>query len=271
LSILQCFKFYLGSVVDWIIVGIAGFLGGMLNAVAGGGSFITLPALIYVGLPPIAANATGTAALLPGYIASAWRFRKEIEIPANLSFAAIMVIALIGGSLGAGVLLMSSQSLFTKLIPYLILFATLAFIFGPQLVNARSLEVPNSLANRRSQRHQGITISVILFIICVYGGYFNGGLGIILLSALGLMGQTKLLGMNGLKNALSAILTAVAVVVYSVGGAISIKYLFVLGIAAIIGGYVGASLAFRVPPKILRNFVVIVGLVMSVSFFYKNA
>ena len=110
--------------MDWIILGLAGFLGGMLNAIAGGGSFITLPALIFVGVPPVAANATGTAALLPGYIASAWRFRKDVELPANLSFFKLSIIATVGGCLGAIALLMSSETVFSKLIPWLILFAT---------------------------------------------------------------------------------------------------------------------------------------------------
>lgn len=256
--------------MDWIIIGIAGFLGGMLNAVAGGGSFITLPALIFVGVTPVSSNATGTAALLPGYIASAWRFRKDVELPVNLGFASIAVIAVAGGCLGAAILLTSSERMFSTLIPWLILFATIAFIVGPRLVRSKISKTEDVGLDQEPLRGQTLTISFILFCVCVYGGYFNGGLGIILLAALGLMGQTNLHGMNGLKSVLSALLTAVAVFVYTIGDTISIKYLFVLGITAIVGGYTGATIAYRISQNLLRNFVVVVGCVMSAAFFLKN-
>lgn len=256
--------------MDWIIVAIAGFLGGMLNAVAGGGSFIMLPALIFVGVTPISANATGTAALLPGYIASAWRFRKNIELPANLGFLSIALIAVLGGCLGAVILLVSSERIFLNLIPWLILFATIVFIIGPQLIQSKISK--NTETGQKDERlfYHPITISLILFCICVYGGYFNGGLGIIMLAALGLMGQTNLQGMNGLKNFLSALLTAVAVVVYSVGDTITIKYLFVAGVMAVFGGYLGASIAYRLSQVHLRNVIVVVGFLMSGVFFFKT-
>ncbi|MEH6456121.1 MAG: sulfite exporter TauE/SafE family protein [Cocleimonas sp.] len=257
--------------MDWVILGLAGFLGGMLNAIAGGGSFITLPALIFVGVPPVAANATGTAALLPGYIASAWRFRKDVELPANLSFIKISIIAIMGGCLGAIALLMSSETIFSSLIPWLILFATIAFIIGPLLVQSKTKNVQSVAFEHKPSQHKVLTSALIIFCVCMYGGYFNGGLGIILLAALGLMGQTNLHGMNGLKNVLSALLTAVAVCVYAVGDTISFKYLLVLSIAAIIGGYLGASIAYRVSQKYLRYFIVVVGFLMSAAFFFKNA
>ncbi len=256
--------------MDWIILGIAGFLGGMLNAVAGGGSFITLPALIFVGVPPIAANATGTAALLPGYIASAWRFRKDVELPANLSFIKIALIAIVGGCLGAITLLMSSETLFSSLIPWLILFATIAFIVGPRLVQKKMAQTHDASVALKPTRRQVFNSSLIILGVCIYGGYFNGGLGIILLAALGLMGQTNLHGMNGLKNVLSAILTAVAVCVYAAGDTLSFQYLVIVGIFAIIGGYTGAVIAYRISQKYLRYFIVTVGLFMSAVFFFKD-
>jgi uncharacterized membrane protein YfcA len=164
--------------INWVVVGFSGFFGGMLNSVAGGGSFITLPALIFVGVPPVAANATGTAALLPGYIASAWRFRKDIEFPANLSFKLIAFIAILGGCIGAIILMLTSDKLFSTLIPWLILFATIAFIIGPSLLKRKEKESKYS--------HLRVSTAVtILLGVCIYGGYFNGGLGIILLATLG--------------------------------------------------------------------------------------
>ncbi|MFB2760542.1 sulfite exporter TauE/SafE family protein [Shewanella xiamenensis] len=251
--------------MDWLLIALAGLLGGMLNAVAGGGSFITLFTLVFVGVPPLMANATGTAALLPGYLASAWRFRKEIESPANLSLKTLCLIAIAGGCLGAAILLSTSEQVFAYLVPWLILLATLAFIAGPWLLKKR-------LANAsipRVNTVKPLTAMVILFIVCIYGGYFNGGLGIILLATFGLLGQTQLHGMNGLKNLLSALLTTIAVVIYALGNLIDGQYLLLLAIMAIIGGYLGAALAYRIPQSLLRGFIVLVGFAMSVGFFMR--
>lgn len=253
--------------MDWIIVASAGFLGGILNAVAGGGSFITLPALIFVGVPPVSANATGTAALLPGYLASAWRFRRDLELPAQLSAAQLALLAVAGGGLGAMILLISSEQAFSRLIPWLILFATIAFLVGPWLVQRRAA---NTEHRSTPHRLQTVKTAFVLFGVCVYGGYFNGGLGIILLATLGLLGQTNLHGMNGLKNSVSALLTAIAVMVYTVGGTLSVEYLVVLGLAAMSGGYVGAAFAYRIPQHILRAFIISIGGVMAVIFFVKT-
>ncbi|WP_338725425.1 sulfite exporter TauE/SafE family protein [Shewanella baltica] len=252
--------------MDWLIIALAGILGGMLNAVAGGGSFITLLALVFVGVPPIAANATGTAALLPGYIASAWRFRKDIEYPASLSLKHLILIALIGGSIGAGILLTTSEQVFAKLIPWLILLATAAFIIGPWLLKRRITEQGE---NTSTPMLNPMTALIMLSAVCIYGGYFNGGLGIILLASFGLMGQTNLHGMNGLKNLISALLTAIAVVVYAAGNVIDGQYLLLLAVMAIIGGYVGAALAYRISQPLLRGFIVIVGLAMALGFFMR--
>jgi uncharacterized membrane protein YfcA len=257
--------------MDWVIIAAAGLLGGMLNAVAGGGSFITLPALIFIGVPPISANATGTAALLPGYIVSAWRFRRDITLPSGMSFISITCIACLGGYLGATILLAMSDRLFSVLIPWLILLATAAFVIGPWLLRKK-------ISSFESQRQQGrvsscrqFLIGLTLFVICVYGGYFNGGLGIILLSALGLMGFSSLHGMNGVKNIISALLTAVSVVVYSLGDAIALREFLLLGVMAAVGGYLGSVLSYRLPPAMLRGFIIVVGCVLSTVFFIQQS
>lgn len=251
---------------DWLLVAAAGFLGGALNAVAGGGSFITLPALIFVGVPPVAANATGTAALLPGYIASAWRFRHDIAFPASLNFRVIALMTLAGGGISAGILLLSSEKLFAALIPWLILLATLLFLIGPWLLSSARPAMPQ-VTPADQQPGQRKRALAVLFCVCVYGGYFNGGLGIILLAALGLLGQTNLLAMNGVKNLMSALLTSIAVLVYAAGGAIASERLWVLAAAAICGGYAGAAFAYRIPQPFMQAFIVSVGLCMSLLFF----
>lgn len=250
--------------MDWLIIALAGLLGGMLNAVAGGGSFITLLALVFVGIPPIIANATGTAALLPGYIASAWRFRKDIEYPANLSLKSLIAIALIGGSVGAGILLATSEQVFAKLIPWLILLATTAFMLGPWLLKRR---LAGQGKNTSTPTLSPMMALLILSAVCVYGGYFNGGLGIIVLATLGIMGQTNLHGMNGLKNLLSALLTVIAVCIYATGNLIDGQYLLLLAVTATFGGLIGAALAYRISQPLLRGFIVLVGLAMAVGFF----
>lgn len=255
--------------LDIFIVVAAGFLGGMLNAVAGGGSFITLPALIFVGVPPVMANATGTAALLPGYIASAWRFRNDIEFPASLNIQTISIISVIGGSLGAAILLLTSEQLFSILIPWLILLATILFILGPRLLPKKEEISQQAPTKTSTQKNSKIAAPAIMFSVCAYGGYFNGGLGIILLAALALLGQTNLLGMNGVKNYVSALLTTIAVLVYAAGGVIEYKFLIVMGIAAIVGGYAGAALSYRIPQNFLRMFIITIGLIMSTVFFLK--
>jgi hypothetical protein len=255
--------------IDMIVIIVAGFLGGMLNAVAGGGSFITLPALIFAGVSPVSANATGTAALLPGYIASAWRFRREIEFPAKINVIVIVLIAIVGGSLGASVLLLTSDRIFSSLIPWLILLATTMFVIGPRLINYKGFS-PGQTGGSDAGTSMGIPVAVmVLFSVCAYGGYFNGGLGIILLAALGLMGQTSLLGMNGVKNFISALLTAIAVVIYAVGDVIALGPLLVMGVASVFGGYIGAAFAYRIPAKVLKAFIVMVGLIMALIFFLK--
>lgn len=249
--------------MDWVLIGLAGFFGGALNAVAGGGSFITLPVLVFVGVPPVIANATGTAAFLPGYIASAWRFRRDIELPPGLSALCIALLSLTGGCFGAVVLLQTSEQVFARLIPWLILLATAAFVIGPRILGRKRVAATQGAASR----FNGVVAGGALFGVCVYGGYFNGGLGIILLAVLGLLGQTNLHGMNGLKNVVSALLTVVAVLVYAAGGVIGGSHLLLLALTAVVGGYAGAAVSYHISPSLLRRFIVAVGCVMALGFF----
>lgn len=255
--------------MEWGIVSLAGFLGGMLNAVAGGGSFITLPALIAIGVSPVSANTTGTAALLPGYIASAWRFRHDIDFPAGLNMLSISWIALFGGTIGAAILLLTDEQLFSTLIPWLIVFATMAFISGPWLFQRKNTVIKKPAHDLNFSRKRSITTCLVLLAVCIYGGYFNGGLGIILLAALGLMGQTSLHSMNGIKNIISALLTMVAVAVYAFGDSIAWNYLGLMSITAIAGGYFGAAFAYRVSQEIMHSFIALVGCLMSIVFFLR--
>ncbi len=242
----------------------AGFLGGMLNAVAGGGSFLTLPALLFLGVPPVTANATGTAALLPGYIASAWRFRRDCACPGGMNAAVLAGLTVLGGCTGALLLTMTPNRLFTALIPWLIGFATLVFAAAPWLLPAAT---PASGQGDRSGKARAALVSApLLVLVCLYGGYFNGGLGILLLAAFSCMGMNNLHRMNGLKNGISALLACIAVVLYTLGGVIAFDRLLPLALAALAGGYAGAALAYRIPAQILRLGIVIIGVVLTIAF-----
>lgn len=234
-----------------------GFVAGSLNAVAGGGSFLTLPALILVGLPPVTANATGTVALLPGYVSSVLGFREDTRSPVIMSFTTMVIVSLIGGGIGAGLLLLTPSQVFSALIPWLLLVATAAFAGSPFIFRLQ-----------RNAGYAGTNTSIVaLFIVCIYGGYFNGGLGIILLALLTALGQTNLNAANGLKNMISASLTVVAVAIYIIGGAVSWLEIAVMILPTIGGGYIGARIVRRVREVYVRYAIVGIGLIMTALFF----
>ena len=237
----------------------AAFLAGAMNAVAGGGSFLTLPALIYAGVPPVAANATGTVALLPGYASGVYGYRQDLTPVGTLSLPLLSVVSLVGGLAGAGLLLVTPDSVFRDIVPWLLLLATGLFAFGNMLAQRlRSLGL-----------HGNGAMLGTLFAVSVYGGYFNGGLGILLLAQLSLFGMTDLNAMNGLKNLFSAVLTAIAVVAYAAGGAVEWPKALLMTVAAVAGGYIGARVGRKIPKAVLRAGIITVGLVMSAVFFLK--
>ena len=237
----------------------AAFVAGALNSVAGGGSFLTLPALVFVGVPPVVANATGTVALLPGYAAGAWGFREDTQAPPGLSMARLVVLSLVGGALGAGLLLVTSNDTFSIVVPWLLLVATVLFALGPKLREWTAGGKPST-----AKATAGVLV------VAAYGGYFNGGLGILLLALFGLLGQTQLNAMNGLKNLVSALLTAIAVAVYAIGGVVDWRYALLMMVAATAGGYIGARVARRIPALWLRWGIVATGLVMTGVFFWRQ-
>lgn len=238
----------------------AAFVAGVLNAVAGGGSFLTLPALVLTGVPPVVANATGTVALLPGYVAGAWGFREDTAAPPGLSMRLLIALSVVGGAAGAALLLVTPDTVFRQVVPWLLLAATALFAFGPRL---RAM-----LAGAGAPSTVKATLSVL--VVAVYGGYFNGGLGILLLALFGLLGQTNLHAMNGLKNWVSALLTAIAVVVYAAGGLVLWPQALLMMVAATAGGYGGARVARRIPAHWLRAAIVLTGLVMAALFFWRQ-
>lgn len=247
------------SPIDGLMLLTAAFLAGALNAVAGGGSFLTLPALVFTGVPPVIANATGTLSLLPGYLSGTWGFREDLRPPPALSMKAVLALCLVGGALGAALLLLTSDATFRRLVPWLLLVATSLFACGPQLLQMVKRGAPSKAAAATG-----------VLLVSLYGGYFNGGLGILLLALFGLLGQTDLNSMNGLKNLISALLTCVAVALYAVGGIIVWPQALLMMVGATTGGYLGARAARRLPPQWLRAGIVMTGLVMTMLFFLRQ-
>ncbi|MHA7875742.1 sulfite exporter TauE/SafE family protein [Roseivivax sp.] len=243
-----------------LVLTLAGLLAGIVNAVAGGGTLLTFPALVWLGVPPIMANATATLTALPGYLGSAWAYRRDIAAEGALSLRAIVILAALGGLLGAGLLLVTPGEAFTGIVPWLLLVATLAFALGPRLIAA---------LQARGRGAAGLGLSAFgVIAVAGYGGYFNGGLGIMLLALFGLIGFRDLHGMNGLKNLLSAVLSSVSVVAYASAGLIAWDQALVLALATTLGGYIGARQARRITNTgPLRAGIVAVGAVLTLVFF----
>ena len=243
-----------------IILFLAAFLAGILNAIAGGGSFLTFPALVFAGVPPVAANATSAVAVFPGYLGAVAGFRKELRQLDNSFLIRYLLASLAGGLCGALLLLITSNEIFSFLIPWLLLFATLLFGCGQSLLDRL----------RHGNPVGGKTGMVVIFAVSVYGGYFNGGLGIILLAALLFVGMSDLHLMNGLKNGISFAIALISVAIFSVAGLVHWKEALLMMIATTMGGYCGAVIAKKTPILVLKYLITCIGLIMSVLFFLRT-
>jgi uncharacterized protein len=249
-----------------LILFIAAILGGTLNSVAGGGSFITLPTLIFTGVLPINANATSTVALWPGSLASVGAYRQELAKQKRSLVILLSGTSLIGGILGAELLLNTSQSTFVKLLPYLLLLATVLFaLSGPITARLRERGTHGSSLSWLTM----VGICFLQLVIAIYGGYFGGGIGILMLATLGLMGMENIHEMNAMKTLLTTFINGIALVLFIIKGIVAWPEAIVMIIGAIIGGYGGAYYARRLDPRIVRWFVIGVGVVMTIYFFVR--
>ena len=243
---------------------VAAILGGTLNSVAGGGSFITFPALIFTGVAPITANATSTVALWPGSVASIAAYRKELAAQNRRLLLILTGASVVGGVLGALLLLHTPQTTFVHLIPYLLLLATLLFTFsGPITTWLRKYTMPKDELSWLSL--SGLAFFQLL--IAVYGGYFGGGIGILMLATLGLMGMENIHEMNAMKTLLQAAINGVAVITFIIAGAVVWPQAILMLVGAIVGGFGGAYYARRIEQRWVRLFVTLVGCSMTIYFF----
>ena len=277
------------TLLQGIVLFIAAMLGGLLNSVAGGGSFISFPALIFTGVPSINANTTSTVALWPGSVASTGAYRKELAAQNRVIMLALSAPSLVGGVFGAILLLNTPPATFTRLIPYLLLLATLLFTFGNPIMTrlrARKLDVDvaasgnpspsnDPLPSRASgeaniARPSWLTLSgiaLLQLIIATYGGYFGGGIGILMLATLGLMGMQNIHEMNGLKTFLTSVINGVAVIAFAIARKVFWPQAILMIVGAIVGGYAGAYYARQLDQRLVRGFVILVGFGMTIYFF----
>jgi uncharacterized membrane protein YfcA len=242
---------------------VAGILGGALNAVAGGGSFVAFPVLLFTGVPPIAANATNTVALWTGVIASGGAYRNRLDVPRRV-MAPLLAASLIGGLMGAFLLLKTPAHAFMRVLPWLMLGATLLFVFGPRLAGRRG-----SGAGRDLTMAAIVVASIFELLVAVYGGYFSGGVGIVNLALLAAVGMTDIHAMNALKTVLGMAINGIAVLVFVSKGAVHWPQAVIMILGAVAGGYFGAHYAQKLPQAWVRWFVILVGAGMTVYFFGK--
>jgi uncharacterized membrane protein YfcA len=241
------------------ILFVAAFVAGGVNSIAGGGSVVSFPLMLWAGIPPVVANATNNMALFPGYAASANGYRDELRT-ADRSLLVFLVPALAGGAVGAVLLLHTPSKVFEGIAPFLVLFATLLVA-----LQGRVAAWSRRVAERGRTRGWWWAAVAADFLLSVYGGYFGVGLGILLLGVLGLMGFTNLHEMNGMKAILSAGIVAVALVYFAIEGAILWPVGLVMAAGATIGGYVSARVARRVSQEAVRRAVVAIGIGMALS------
>jgi uncharacterized membrane protein YfcA len=239
----------------------AGALGGAINAVAGGGSFISFPALLFSGVPPIPANATNTLALWVGTSASGSAYKNRIKLPRRIMLP-LIVTSVIGGLAGALLLIRTPSQTFLHLLPWLLLGATLLFSFGKHITKRIAVNITHDTSNSAI-----IIAAVFELAVAIYGGYFGGGIGVMNLAMLAALGMTDIHAMNYLKVVLGSIINGVATVTFIVTKAIVWPQALVMTAGALIGGYASAYYAQQLPQTWVRRFVIFSGVAMTLYFF----
>lgn len=238
----------------------AGLLAGGMNAVAGGGTFVTLPALVFVGIPAVAANASSTIALFPGTVASTYAYRHDIAGIPGLALPALLAISVAGGLIGALLLLFTPSASFDRIVPWMLLLGTIVFAFGKQL----------GAALRRHFQIGRATVAVMQFLLAIYGGYFGAGVGIMMLATWSLFGLTDIKALSGIRTFLVSACNGVAVICFALSSLVWWPQTLVVMVAAIAGGGLGAQVARRVPVAPLRWGIAVFNALMTGLVFWKT-
>jgi hypothetical protein len=253
-------------VLQTLVVLFAGVAAGAINAIAGGGTLISFPALLWLGRDAIAANATNTVAIWPGSLAGVVGFRRELS-SVRRWLLLLVLPSFAGGALGAWLLLRTPTSTFERLVPFLILGATL-LLAAQEMITRRLGFIAR--AHERPTAGWVTFVFAFQFLVSVYGGYFGAGMGILMLAALGLIGLTDMHQMNGLKNLLAICINGVAAVYFALSGAVIWKDVTLMAIGAIAGGLLGARLAHRLGRRFVRGAVVVIGVVMAIALLVRG-
>jgi hypothetical protein len=249
---------------ELILVCSAAVAGGFVNAIAGGGTLITFPMLIAVGVPPVMANVTNTVALCPGYVGGTYAQRRDLA-GQKKRLRVLLPIGILGGVTGGVLLLSTSAATFRKLIPYLILTAVILLAFQDQLRNTVLLRVSG---NGRSHPSEAWAIPPI-YLAAIYGGYFGAGLGVMMLAVLGLVLDDSLTRLNALKQSLSFVINIAAAAFFLFSGKVLWTAAAVMAVGALAGGVLGGRVASRVQPIILRWIVIVIGVIVAAVYLVR--
>ena len=249
------------------LIFLAAFAAGAVNSIAGGGTLLSFPALVWIGVDPIRANATNAVALWPGSLAGMIGYRREIEGSRHWMML-LAAPSVIGAAAGAILLLKTPPKTFALIVPYLIILATV--LFAAQEPLSRKLRSSNGERTPTTSRGWWIAAMIFQFMVAVYGGYFGAGIGILMLAALGMLGLTDIHQMNGLKNFFAVCINGVASAYFVWEGAVSWPHALIMIAGAIAGGYGGAGLARKMGRTVARRVVVAVGVIMAISLFYRS-
>jgi uncharacterized membrane protein YfcA len=247
----------------------SGFAAGLVNAVAGGGTFFTFSALVAVGLPPVVANATSAVAVTPANIASALAYRREI-VAHRSRFVALALVSLVGGVIGAAILTLTGNAAFRALVPWLLLFATVLFAASPWIVKgARRLGRETRDAGAGAGAGAKVAGLAVQFITSIYGGFFGAGMGIVMLASLAVTEGDDFHRINAAKHLCSTLIQLAAVVLFVFAGLVSWPETVAVGLASVIGGYSGVAFGRRLPAPVIRWLVIAVGATLTAYFFVR--
>lgn len=247
---------------DGILLFFAAAIAGAINSIAGGGSFVAFPALLFTGVPPINSNAICSVALWPGSMASVGGYRLEL-LEERKVLPWMIIISLAGGTAGAFLMLSTPQNTFMELVPWLLLLANLLFVFGGKVINIFK-------ADMGGQQKRHVIFSVVLqFFISFYGGFFGAGMGILMLAALTILGMTNIHKMNAFKTVLGSVINGIAALIFILSGVILWSQTSVMILGAVVGGFGGAYYARQIDPAKVKKVVIFIGVFMTVYFFIK--
>lgn len=253
------------SITVAVILFLAGALGGALNSVVGGATFIVFPALLFAGVPAVSANATSSVVVWPAALASVTAYRQDITLPRRLLLV-LGLASLAGGGVGAWLLLHTPSAAFVQLIPWLLLFASTLFSLSG-IINAM---LGNSVPGVHGSNRAVLGVAAAQFLISIYGGYFGAGMGILMLAAFAVGGVGNIHAMNGLRSALGLLINGVAIIWFIVARAVVWHPAVVMALGATLMGYSGAAIARRVDPRKVKQLVMAVAWGMTVYFFLKT-